>query len=107
MQILTQEDIFTCLKTVIDPELHINIVDLGLIYNVTLTKEEGTQKVHILMTLTSPGCPLGTMIVRMMRDSLAVYPFLNPEQDVRVEIVFDPPWVQDMISEEAKAELGF
>ena len=59
------------------------------------------------MTLTSPGCPLGAAIVRMIRDSLATFPGINPEQDVVVEIVFDPPWTQDMMSEEAKAELGF
>ena len=107
MVTLTSEKVLTRLKTVLDPELHINIVDLGLIYDIKVTQEEGRMHIHILMTLTSPGCPLGTMIVRMIRDALAVFPFLNPEQDVVVEIVFDPPWTQDMITEEAKAELGF
>ena len=104
---LTSEDVFTSLKTVLDPELNINIVDLGLVYHVNITNEGELTKIHILMTLTSPGCPLGSAIVRMIRDALAQYPTLNPERDVTVEIVFDPPWTQDMMTDEAKAELGF
>ncbi len=104
---ITSEDVFTALKTVKDPELGINIVDLGLVYGVKVTSEKESTCVRITMTLTSPGCPLGTAIVMMIRDALATYPFLNPERDVVVEIVFDPPWTQDMMSEEAKAELGF
>lgn len=107
MHSITPEDALTRLKTVLDPELHINIVDLGLIYHVDVSQKEGGTRIHVLMTLTSPGCPLGGTIVRMIRDALAIYPFLNPERDVTVEIVFDPPWTQDMITEEAKAELGF
>lgn len=104
MQPITTDEVYEALKTVLDPELHVNIVDLGLVYDVTIGDE---RKIHILMTLTTPGCPLGAMIVRMIRDSLAHIDGMNPERDVTVEIVFDPPWVQDMMSEEAKAELGF
>lgn len=104
---LTPEDIYQTLKKVKDPELNINIVDLGLIYHVDIKNRSSDTKIKILMTLTTPGCPLGTAIIAMMRDALASYDFLNPERDVVVEIVFDPPWTQDMMSDEAKAELGF
>lgn len=104
---LTSEDVFENLRSVMDPELNVNIVDLGLIYHVEVKAQGDQTKIKITMTLTTPGCPLGTTIVRMMRDSLAAYPFLNPERDVTVDIVFDPPWVSDMMSEAAKAELGF
>ena|SRR5258706_2318974 len=104
---LTTEEVFAALKTVLDPELNINIVDLGLVYHASVNQEQGKTQIKITMTLTSPGCPLGGTIIRMIRDSLAVYPFLNPEQDVTVEIVFDPPWTMEMVSAEAKAELGF
>lgn len=104
---ITPEDVFQNLRSVMDPELNVNIVDLGLIYHVDVKSEGEAVQIKITMTLTTPGCPLGTTIIRMMRDSLAVYPFLNPERDVVVEIVFDPPWVSDMMSDEAKAELGF
>lgn len=104
---IASEDIYQQLRTVMDPELNINIVDLGLVYHVDIREENAKTKVKIVMTLTTPGCPLGTTIIRMIRDSLAIYPFLNPERDVMVEIVFDPPWTQEMMSDEAKAELGF
>jgi metal-sulfur cluster biosynthetic enzyme len=103
----TIDEIYRQLKTVLDPELRINVVDLGLIYKVEVIKRENSPRIKILMTLTTPGCPLGTVIITMIRDSLAALPGINPERDVNVEIVFDPPWVQDMMSEEAKAELGF
>lgn len=104
---ITPEDVYQNLRSVMDPELNVNIVDLGLIYHVDVKGEGENTQIKITMTLTTPGCPLGTTIIRMMRDSLASYSFLNPERDVIVEIVFDPPWVSDMMSDEAKAELGF
>ncbi|PWU23500.1 hypothetical protein C5B42_02960 [Candidatus Cerribacteria bacterium 'Amazon FNV 2010 28 9'] len=106
---LTSDMVYQELKTVLDPELNINIVDLGLVYDVIVrpSLEEKRSNVKILMTLTTPGCPLGTTIITMVRDALAVFPDLNPERDVNVEIVFDPPWTSDMMSEEAKAALGF
>ncbi len=75
METITQDEVYASLKTVLDPELHINIVDLGLVYDVTIKDE---RKIHILMTLTTPGCPLGAMIVRMIRDSLAHIEGMNP-----------------------------
>lgn len=104
---LTREDVYHTLESVLDPELNIDVVSLGLIYSVDISESGEKTDIKIKMTLTTPGCPLGSTIVRMIRDALAVYPFLNPEKDVGVEIVFDPPWTQDMMNEEAKAQLGF
>ncbi len=104
---ITSEDVYQNLRSVMDPELNVNIVDLGLIYHVDIKADGDNTTIKILMTLTTPGCPLGGTIIRMIRDSLASFSFLNPERDVMVEIVFDPPWTADMMSEEAKAELGF
>ncbi len=95
------------LKDVIDPELHINIVDLGLIYRATVSEKEGGKAVHVLMTLTTPGCPLAGTIQRMIKDSLYGLEDLNVDKDVDVEITFDPPWTIDAMTEEARAELGF
>lgn len=107
MHMLTKDTIYECLHTVIDPELGIDIVNLGLVYDVGIEEREGKPFVVITMTLTTPGCPLASMFDRMVRDSLAVLPDYNPEQQTKVNLVFDPPWVTDMMSEEAKAELGF
>jgi metal-sulfur cluster biosynthetic enzyme len=104
---LTADQIKEKLKKVIDPELGINIVDLGLIYDVKVNTEEGKHPIDVTMTLTTPGCPLGTTIIRMVRDALADIPGLNPERDVDVIITFDPPWLIEMMTEEARAELGF
>lgn len=100
---MTNDDIYQALKEVKDPELGENIVDLGLIYSVKIDGE----RVDIQMTLTTPGCPLATVIIQMMRDALASIPGFNPELNAHIEIVWDPPWTIDMISEEAKANLGF
>ncbi len=87
------------LKGVTDPELGINIVDLGLIYDVR--EEAGV--VEIEMTLTSPGCPLAGVIDDKIRECLKGFKGIK---DLTIEIVWDPPWTQEMISDEAKAELG-
>ena len=81
------------LKKVFDPELHINIVDLGLVYDV---REEGGV-VEVEMTLTSPGCPLAGVIDSEVKKGV---------KKVTLELIWDPPWTQDMMSDEAKAELG-
>ena len=103
----TKETIFEKLNNVIDPELGISIVKLGLIYTVSVREEAGKPIVEILMTLTTPGCPLAGVFDSMVRDSLYEVPGLNPDQDVKLNLTFDPPWVPDMMDEEAKAELGF
>lgn len=106
MQTLSPEYIRERLKTCIDPELGINIVDLGLIYDIQIRSQEEKKPVYILMTLTTPGCPLAGVFHQMVRDALYGTEGLNPEKDVEIDLTFDPPWVTDMMSEEAKAELG-
>lgn len=87
------------LRTCDDPELHINIVDLGLVRDVKITGN----RVAVRMTLTAPGCPMGASIVEDVRDTLAALPGVGP---VTVNLDFDPPWTPDSMSEEAKQHLG-
>ena len=94
-----------------DPELGVDIVSLGLIYDVKVAPIQTSQGeesfVHILLTLTTPGCPLAGMFDTLIKDALSEIPELNVSKNVEIEITFDPPWVPDMMSPEAKAELGF
>lgn len=101
------EAIYQRLDKVIDPELGISIVKLGLVYDVKILPTKTTKKVHITMTLTTPGCPLASVFDQMVRDSLYGLPDIDVDQDVSIELTFDPPWVPDMMDAEAKAELGF
>lgn len=107
---LTKKNIYKCLSTVIDPELGIDIVSMGLIYDVTIGKiqlKSGERnKIHILMTLTTPGCPLIGVFGKMVKDSLSEIDGIDIEKDIEVELTFDPPWITDMMSIEARAELG-
>jgi len=97
----TKNDVFDRLRTVIDPELDINIVDLGLIYEVRISKEE----LLIKMTLTSPGCPLAPVIYSMVEDCLeGLLGFMKDKLNLLV--VFDPPWTVEMMNEEVRIELG-
>lgn len=108
---LTTDNIYKCLSTVIDPELNVDIVSIGLIYDVTISTlqlETGEkQKIHILMTLTTPGCPLIGVIQQMIKDSLSQIENIDVKRDLDIELTFDPPWITDMMTEEARAELGF
>jgi FeS assembly SUF system protein len=89
------------LKDVFDPEIPVNIYDLGLIYNVDVDE---ANKANIIMTLTSPGCPVADMLVEDVRQAaLAVENVV----EVDVELTFDPAWDKSMMSEEARLELGF
>ena len=92
------------LKKVFDPEIPVNIVDLGLIYSMDVIKTpEGTYKVDVAMTLTAPGCGMGPVIAEDARSKVVLVPGVT-EADVR--IVWEPPWTQAMISETGKMELG-
>ena len=92
------------LKKVIDPELFVNIVDLGLIYNVDLVpQEDGKTTVKIDMTMTSPMCPAGPQLIA---NSKQVVSRLDPVGDVEVKIVLDPPWTPDKMTDEARDQLG-
>ena len=97
---ITKEAVETVLKTIPDPELGISILDLGLIYNVDV---DSTGNVHILMTLTTIGCPLFSLIEGPIKQEVAK---LNGVKDITVELTFDPAWSVEKISEDAKAQLG-
>lgn len=96
---VTEDVIVEALREVYDPELHYNIYDLGLVYDVTI--EDG--KVGVLMTLTTPACPIGPMVTEQLQETLRLIPGVK---DVDIQWTFDPPWHPDMMSEEAKADLG-
>ncbi|MEQ8788076.1 MAG: metal-sulfur cluster assembly factor [Pirellulaceae bacterium] len=93
------------LKKVIDPELFVNIVDLGLIYVVTIVSrdDEEKQDVKIEMTMTSPMCPAGPQLIA---NSKAVVAALEEVNDVEVKIVMDPPWTPDRMTDDARDQLG-
>jgi metal-sulfur cluster biosynthetic enzyme len=96
----SEDEVLEALKSVIDPELGINIVDLGLVYEVDIA--EGGD-VDIQYTLTTMGCPIGPLIEDQMRAFLAPVPGIG---EVRPEMVLRPAWTPEMMSEEAKAALG-
>lgn len=91
------------LKTVYDPEIPVNIVDLGLVYDCNLLEEDDATSVEIKMTLTAPGCGMGPTIAADARNRILA---IEGIEDARVELVWDPPWNQEMISEEGKMKLG-
>jgi len=95
---LTEEKIFEALKSVHDPELPVNIVDLGLIYDVQISG----RNVQVKMSLTTPGCGMGAFIAKQAEE--AITPL--GAKTVMVQIVWDPPWNPDMMSDEAKERLG-
>ncbi|MEX2420938.1 MAG: metal-sulfur cluster assembly factor, partial [Actinomycetota bacterium] len=88
------------LKAVVDPELGINIVDLGLVYEITI--DAGA--VHVQYTLTTMGCPIGPLIEAQMQEALAK---LEGFESLTPELMFRPPWTPEMMSDEAKAALGY
>lgn len=98
---VTEDDVRETIRNeVYDPELGLNIVDLGLIYDITVAGN----KADLTMTLTSPGCPVGPELITNVRRSLSRYEEL---EEVEVHLVFSPPWHPSMMSEEAKDELGY
>ena len=100
METTTKDDVLEALHQVEDPELGMDVVDLGLVYEVEV---EGP-KVKVLHTLTSMGCPVGPMI---QEDIQRVASELPGVEDVEVELTFDPPWTPDKMSDDAKFILGF
>ncbi|HUK02828.1 MAG TPA: putative Fe-S cluster assembly protein SufT [Steroidobacteraceae bacterium] len=92
------------LRTCYDPEIPINIVDLGLVYECEVTpNEDGTRTVAVKMTLTAPGCGMGEILVDDAKDKIERIPTVR---EARVELVFDPPWNQSMMSEAARLQTG-
>lgn len=99
-----EQDIWTQLKTCYDPEIPVNIVDLGLIYDMRIAAlPDGGNRVDVKMTLTAPGCGMGTVIAAEAQQKLAGLPGVA---EANVEIVWDPPWNPQMISAEGKERLG-
>ncbi|MCH8818437.1 MAG: DUF59 domain-containing protein [Chloroflexi bacterium] len=92
------------MKEVFDPEIPVNIVDLGLVYSVeTKEAEEGGYRIEVAMTLTAPGCGMGPVIAQDAEGKITQVPGVS---QATVELVWDPPWHQEMISEEGKMQLG-
>jgi len=98
-----EAEVWNQLKTVYDPEIPVNIVDLGLVYDCQLTKQESGTRVEVKMTLTAPGCGMGPAIAQDARSKILAIPGVD---EAEVELVWDPPWNQHMISEEGKMKLG-
>lgn len=96
-----EDKIVTMLKSIYDPEIPVDIFELGLIYEVKIDKENNVQ---IEMTLTSPNCPVAETLPKEVEDKVSA---IEEVITCKVNIVFDPPWDKDMMSEEAKLELGF
>lgn len=96
---VTEDAVFDAVKEIIDPEVGINIVDMGLIYGVDIEEET----VNITMTLTSPGCPAGGQLVNGTQH---VAQQLEGVEEVNVNVVWTPRWTPEMMTEEAKDELG-
>lgn len=94
------EKIVKVLKTVYDPEIPVDIYELGLIYDVFVNEDKD---VKIVMTLTTPNCPVAESLPQEVKDKVAS---LSMVKDVELELTFDPPWTQELMSEEAKLELG-
>ena len=101
MAIPNQDQVIEVLKTIFDPEIPVDIYELGLIYEVEISAEG---VVDIDMTLTSPNCPVAESLPKEVEDKVAE---MNGVESAKVQIVFDPPWTQDMMSEAAKLECGF
>ncbi len=96
---LTEEQVYEVLRECYDPEIPVNIVDLGLVYGVSLQDDV----VNVQMTLTAPGCHMGAMIAHDVEDKLLT---LDGCREANVELVWDPPWNPQMISDAAKKRLG-
>lgn len=99
-----EELVWNQLKTCFDPEIPINIVDLGLVYRCDIDKrDDGTRAVAVDMTLTAPGCGMGEILVADVREKLSAIPTLA---EAKVDLVFDPPWDPGRMSEEARLQTG-
>ncbi len=98
---INEQQVWDALETIFDPEIPINLVSLGLIYKVEI--DQSAKAVNIDMTLTAPGCGMGPVLVGDVEYRVGLVPYVDA---VNVELVFDPPWSRDMMSEEAQLEAG-
>lgn len=101
---IAEDKVREALKQVIDPELFVNIVDLGLIYEIKIDEtDEGKSNVNVEMTMTSPACPAGPQLLGQSKDFVGR---LDEVGEVDVKLVMDPPWTPDRMTEDAKDQLG-
>lgn len=98
---ILEAQVWQALKSIYDPEIPVNLVDLGLIYSVKIDDKNST--IQVTMTLTAPGCGMGPVMISDIKYRLAKVPNVKT---VEVELVFDPPWTREMMSEEAQLETG-
>ena len=99
-QIILENEIIRVLREIYDPEIPVNIYDLGLIYDITI---DGAFKAYVLMTLTTPNCPVAESLPNEVKTRILE---LEDITDADVEITFEPPWTMDQLSDEARLELG-
>ena len=98
------DDVEEAMRDVVDPELGINVVDLGLVYEAVVSRrEDGERQVDVKMTLTAPGCGMGDILIDDVRTKLELIPTVS---EADVELVFDPPWNRMMMSEPARPAPG-
>lgn len=97
---IDSEFLFQRLKAVEDPDVHVNIVDLGLVYAI---EENADGRIVVAMTLTSPNCPMANFLIESVKQTIAS---IHPDREIAVNLVWDPPWNRDMISAVGKMELG-
>lgn len=97
---VTEEEVYEALEEVIDPELGLDFVSLGLVYDVEIESSD----VYITFTLTTPACPIGPQVTEQMREFVSE---LDDVEGVHPKMVFDPPWSPEMMTEDAKFALGF
>jgi len=98
---ISEEQVWEALRTVFDPEIPVDLVSLGLVYDVVIDRATGS--VDVTMTLTAPGCGMGPVLVGDVERRVGLVPHVK---QVSVDLVFDPPWHRDMMSEEAQLETG-
>jgi len=99
----SEKAVWDQLKTVYDPEIPVNIVDLGLVYSCSIAEKDGAHDIAITMSMTAPGCGMGDVLKSDIEQKLNALPSVN---QVNVEVVFDPPWTPHMMSEATRLQLG-
>jgi metal-sulfur cluster biosynthetic enzyme len=100
---LSEESILDAMRQVKDPELMVNVVDLGLVYGIGVDEVEGKTNIKIIMTMTTPACPFGPELIQEVKETVGRLPGAGT---VDVEITLSPPWTPDRMTEEARDELG-
>ena len=100
---LSEESILAAIRQVRDPELMVNLVDLGLVYGIGVEEVDGKSNLHILMTMTTPACPFGPQLIQEIKDVVGGQEGVGT---VEVQVTLSPPWTPDRMTEEARDKLG-